>query len=110
MSENGRSGENEARLRVMLCHEVPVMRGGLRAIINAERDMDVVAEADGINEALKLIDGARPDVIVTDLSMDCGDGSTRYAPLEQGPVRRVSCSLHGIGEFFTRPWGRATTT
>ena len=39
MNENGRSGEGGARLRVMLCHEVPVMRGGLRAIIDAESDM-----------------------------------------------------------------------
>ncbi|MDO8615004.1 MAG: response regulator transcription factor [Dehalococcoidia bacterium] len=74
MSENARSGESGVRLRVMLCHDVPVMRGGLRSIINAERDMEVVAEADGITQAVDLIDEARPEVIVTDLCMDNGSG------------------------------------
>lgn len=102
MSENGRSSENGAKLRVMLCHEVPVMRGGLRAIINAERDMDVVAEADSISEAVNLINEIRPDVIVTDLSMGCGDGldAIRTLKNETPCLRVLVLAAQGSGEFF----------
>jgi two-component system response regulator NreC len=102
MSENGKSGENGARLRVMLCHDVPVMRGGLRSIINAERDMVVVAEADGITEAVDLIDEVRPEVIVTDLCMDGGDGldAMRTVKNKAPWLRILVLAVQGSGEFF----------
>ncbi len=102
MSENGRSGEGGVGLRVMLCHEVPVMRGGLRAIINAERDMEVVAEADGLVDAVRLIDEIRPDVIVTDLRMDSGDGldAMRAVKNEAPWLRILVLAVQGSAEFF----------
>jgi len=102
MSDNGRSGEDGARLRVMLCHEAPVMRGGLRAIINAESDMAVVAEAAGIDEALLMIDEIRPEVIVTDLCMDSGGGlDTMRTVKNDAPwLRILVLANQGSGEFF----------
>ena len=102
MSDNGRLGENRTRLRVMLCHDVPVMRGGLRSIINAERDMEVAEEADGIAQAAGMIDEARPDVIVTDLCMDSGSGldALRTVKNEFPWLRILVLAAQGSGEFF----------
>ncbi len=102
MNENGRSGEGGARLRVMLCHEVPVMRGGLRAIIDAESDMEVVAEADGLVDAIGLIDEIKPEVIVTDLCLDDGDGleAIRTVKSETPSLRILVLAVRGSGEFF----------
>jgi two-component system response regulator NreC len=78
------------------------MRGGLRSIINAERDMVVVAEADGITEAVDLIDEVRPEVIVTDLCMDGGDGldAMRTVKNKAPWLRILVLAVQGSGEFF----------
>lgn len=102
MSENGRSGEDGAKLRIMLCHEVPVMRGGLRAIIDAESDMEVVAEVDGLVDAARLVDDIRPEVIVTDLCMDSGDGldAMRTVKNEAPWLRILVLAVQESAEFF----------
>ncbi len=102
MSENGRSGGDGAKLRIMLCHEVPVMRGGLRAIIDAEGDMEVVAEVDGLVDAARLVDDIRPEVIVTDLCMDSGDGldAMRTVKNEAPWLRILVLAVQESAEFF----------
>ena len=62
------------KLRVLLCHEVPLVRSGLRAIVNAENDMTVVGEAGNAEEAVPLLDQMKPEVIVSDLTIDGGGG------------------------------------
>jgi DNA-binding NarL/FixJ family response regulator len=102
MKDNGRSGGDGTRLRVMLCHEVPVMRGGLRAIINAESDMQVVAEAAGIDDALVMIDEFSPQVIVTDLCLDSGGGLDMMRTVKSAVpgLRILVLASQGSGEFF----------
>jgi two-component system response regulator NreC len=74
MSENRALPIQEPRVRVMLCHGVPVARIGLRAIIEDARDMEVVGEADDIESALPAVGEMRPHVILTDLSSGRLDG------------------------------------
>jgi two-component system response regulator NreC len=102
MSENNGSGKNGAKLRVMLCHEVPVMRGGLRAIIDAENDMKVVAEADSLCDAVRQIDGVKPEIIVSDLRMDDADGleAMRAVKGEVSGLHILVLAAREAGEFF----------
>lgn len=74
MRANGTAPVQEPRVRVMLCHNVPVARIGLRTIIEGEHDMEVVGEADDIESGLALIDELHPDVVLTDLSGGRLDG------------------------------------
>jgi len=69
MSENGKVPGQESKVRVMLCHNFPVARIGLRTIIEAERDIEVVGEADSVECGLPFLEELKPDVILTDL---CG--------------------------------------
>lgn len=102
MNGNGRSEEKTKLLRIMLCHEVPVMRGGLRAIVDDERDMTVVAEGDGLAESVTRIGDVRPDVVVTSLGMDGGDGldAIRSVKNRASPPRILVLSAQGSAEFF----------
>lgn len=52
--------------RVFLVDDHPVVREGLVTILQAERDIEVVAEASSIEEAAALVAVARPDVAVLD--------------------------------------------
>ncbi|WP_280302840.1 response regulator transcription factor [Nocardia abscessus] len=64
---------------VLLVDDHPVVREGLRSMINAEPDLTVVGEADSGSEALTMAEILCPDVILMDLRMPDMDGATATA-------------------------------
>jgi len=60
--------------RVLIVDNHPIVREGLRWIIEQARDLVVCAEADTVTSALMAIKETDPDVIVTDISLNGGDG------------------------------------
>ncbi|THV27070.1 response regulator [Glycomyces paridis] len=63
-------------IRVLLADDQPLMRGGFRALIDAEDDMTVVAEAADGPTAVRLAAQHHPDVALLDVEMPGGDGIT----------------------------------
>ncbi|BBZ12676.1 response regulator [Mycobacterium branderi] len=61
---------------VLLVDDHPVVREGLRGMINAETDLTVVGEAGTGAEAVAMAESLRPDVILMDLRMPDVDGVT----------------------------------
>lgn len=59
-------------IRVLLVDDHPVVRAGLRALIDGQDDLCVVAEANDMELALVSIDVDRPDVVLMDLSLGTG--------------------------------------
>ncbi len=57
------------KLRVLLADDHMVVREGLKTLINAQPDMQVVGEAENGREALKRAADLSPDVVVMDISM-----------------------------------------
>jgi DNA-binding NarL/FixJ family response regulator len=57
------------KLRVLLADDHPIVRSGLKALIAAQPDMEVVAEAGDGHAAVRGAVDLRPDVAVVDLSM-----------------------------------------
>jgi DNA-binding NarL/FixJ family response regulator len=56
-------------IRVMIVDDHPLMRSGIAGEINAQQDMQVVAEASDGAEAIKLYPAHRPDVTLMDIRM-----------------------------------------
>jgi len=56
-------------IRIVLADDHAVLRTGLAALLNARSDMTVVGEAADGAELLALVETARPDVILLDLTM-----------------------------------------
>jgi DNA-binding NarL/FixJ family response regulator len=63
-------------ITVMLVDDHPVVRDGLRGMLAAEPDLEVVGEAGSGAEAVAMARSLRPDVILMDLRMPGGDGAT----------------------------------
>jgi two-component system response regulator NreC len=59
----------KTRFRILLVDDHAVLRQGMKHLIDAEPDMEVVGEAEDGAEALRLAATLRPDIIVMDLSM-----------------------------------------
>lgn len=64
----------ENAIRILLADDHPLMREGLAAVINAQRDMEVVAEAENGEEAVRAYRQHRPDVTLMDLRLPVLDG------------------------------------
>jgi DNA-binding NarL/FixJ family response regulator len=58
-----------APLRILIADDHPLVRSGLRALLAAAEDMEVVGEAATGEEAVTLAASLQPDVIVMDLRM-----------------------------------------
>ena len=63
-----------ATIRVLLADDQTLVRTGFRVILEAEGDIEVVAEADTGHEAIRQAQLARPDVILMDIRMPELDG------------------------------------
>lgn len=63
-------------LRLVLVDDHPVVRQGLRGMLEAEPDLAVVGEAGSGAEAVALARAVRPDVVLMDLRMPGMDGAT----------------------------------
>lgn len=61
-------------VKVILLDDEELVRKGIRMILDAERDIEVVAEGDDGSVALELVAGHRPDVVLTDIQMPRVDG------------------------------------
>ena len=76
------------RVRVLLVDDHPVVRSGLRAVLEATDRVEVVGEAASGEQALALTPGAKPDVVLMDLNLGDGmDGvatTTRILAADQG--------------------------
>jgi DNA-binding NarL/FixJ family response regulator len=65
---------NDKNLKVMLVDDHEIVRQGLRALLEATEDIEVIAEADNGVSAVSLDAIHRPDVIVMDVRMPDGSG------------------------------------
>lgn len=77
-------------ITVLLVDDHPVVREGLRGMLDAESDLRVVGEAGSGEEALALVPAWEPDVVLMDLRMPGLDGvATTRRLLQEQPKRRV---------------------
>ena len=67
------TGATTGAVRVLLVDDHAVVRLGLRTLLGAEPDIEVVGEAASAAEALTASARLAPDVVVMDLSMDGGE-------------------------------------
>jgi DNA-binding NarL/FixJ family response regulator len=80
------SEERMRKIRVLLADDHTVVRQGLRALLAAEEDIEIVGEAENGRQALQLVKKLLPDVVVMDIAMPVLNGVeatrqiTRYVP------------------------------
>lgn len=64
----------EAEIRIVIADDHPIVRQGLRQIIELEADLCVIGEAGNGNEALALVEELKPDIAILDVDMPHADG------------------------------------
>ncbi len=77
-------------IRILIAEDHLIARAGISAIVNAQQDMVVVAEAINGEQALKLYRVHRPDVTLMDIRMPVLNGvQTASAILAEFPQARI---------------------
>ena len=90
MKRNSIPTADQAKVRVLVADDHPVVRHGVIANVEPQPDLSVVAEAgDGV-EALALIKETLPDVVLLDLRMPRLDGLDVLAEVK---ASKLSCKV-----------------
>ncbi len=90
------------KIRVLLADDHAVLRGGLRALLNLEPDMEVVGEVSTGEEAIERVRALRPDVVVMDLGMPGMGGleATRQVAAMNAGTRVLILTSHAEEEYL----------
>jgi two-component system response regulator NreC len=89
------------RIDILLADDHGVVRAGLRALLEAEADMRVVAEAADGPTAVALTAKHRPTVVITDLSMPDGGLETIRQITALGlPARVLVLTVHAEERYL----------
>jgi DNA-binding NarL/FixJ family response regulator len=88
-------------IRVLICDDQALVRGGFRAILGAKPEIEVVGEAENGAEAVALAERRRPDVILMDIRMPVLDGvqATRQLVAQGSPARILVLTTFDLDEY-----------
>jgi DNA-binding NarL/FixJ family response regulator len=73
-------------IRILLADDQTLIRAGFRALLDAEPDMEVVAEAGTGRDAVRVAAIEKPDVILMDIRMPGDDGLTATRSILADPT------------------------
>jgi DNA-binding NarL/FixJ family response regulator len=90
------------KISVLLVDDHPVVREGLRALLAAEEDVEVIAEAENGRKAVKLANELRPDVVIMDVAMPLLNGmeATRQIVRSLPATRVLVLSTYGQDDYI----------
>ena len=90
VSEGRANKHMTSKLRILLADDHETVREGLRMILNAQPDMQVVATAGDGREAIRQAETMTPDVVIMDISMPGLNGLAATVQLtEKCPAAKV---------------------
>jgi len=93
-------------IRILLADDQALIRSGIRSLLEAEDDIEVVAEACDGQQAVALAAEHRPDIALVDIQMPVLDGveATRQIVADErlDSVRVVILTNYGLDEYIFR--------
>jgi two-component system response regulator NreC len=87
---------------VLIADDHTIVRTGVRLLLEAEQDIEVVGEAGDGNEALILTESLQPNVVLIDVAMPGLDGmeATRQIKARWPNITVLVLTMHRTDEYF----------
>ena len=95
------STQQGSKLRILIADDHALVRDGIRARLEMEDNLAIVAEASSGNEAVQLARLHQPDIVILDISMPNGNGleAARHIRQENLDCRILFLSMHDDPEY-----------
>lgn len=92
------------QVKLFLADDHPIVRDGLRFLLNAQPDMEVVGEAADGRETLQEIRKIRPDIVILDIAMPVLNGIAVAEQIKElyPEIRVIILSMHSTTEHIFR--------
>jgi Response regulator containing a CheY-like receiver domain and an HTH DNA-binding domain len=89
------------KIRILLADDHTILRAGLRMMLNAQPDMDVIGEAQDGRQALQEVQRLQPDVVLMDITMPDMNGieATKQIKRIQPDVKILVLTMHEHDEY-----------
>ncbi len=98
------SGQAMTRIRILLADDHAIVREGVRLLLDAQPDMEVVGEAADGEQALALARELKPDLVLMDIGMPAMNGleATRALKAAQPQTSILVLTMHEGEDYFFR--------
>jgi two-component system, NarL family, response regulator NreC len=89
-------------IKIMLVDDHEIVRAGLRLLIQAQGDMEIVGEAENGQQAIELCHKASPDVVVMDITLPGPSGLevTRQIKQQYPDINVLALTIHEGEQYF----------
>ena len=89
-------------IRILVADDHKIMREGLRALLEGQKDMQVVGEAENGMSAVRMTRDLVPDVVIMDIAMPDlnGIGATKKIRSDLPDVKIIALSMHSDRRFI----------
>ena len=88
-------------IRILIVDDHNIIREGLRALLEKEPDMEIVAEAENGRMAVQMVRKSNPDVVIMDIGMPDLNGieATSQIMARSSSVKVIALSMHSNKQF-----------
>ncbi len=62
------------KIKIIIVEDHPIFRMGMKELINREKDLEVIGDAETVSGALDMIEKQPPDLVIVDLSLKESNG------------------------------------
>ena len=90
------------KITVLIADDHTVVREGLRALLNCEKDIEVIGEAENGRQAIELAKSLNPSVVVMDILMPMLNGTEAARQIKQNQplIKTIMLSAHGSDDHI----------
>lgn len=91
-----------AKIKIIIADDHPMLRQGIKQILELENDFDVVALASNGEEAVRLVKQYKPDIVLMDINMPDVNGIEALQSLktQEIPSKVVMLTIHDDREYL----------
>jgi len=88
-------------IRILIADDHSIVRDGLKALVEKEPGLEVVAEATNGLEAIGLVEKLAPDIVIMDVAMPDLNGieATRQLTSKDSTIKIIALSMHSDRRF-----------
>ncbi len=90
------------KIKIMLADDHAVVRSGLRMLLDAQPDMEIIAEAESGAEAVAKVKEHQPDIVLMDVEMPGMNGieATRLIKEDGGETAVLALTMYEDEQYF----------